>query len=44
MKQTNLGKIQQIDVAPTVSALLGIDPPGDADGKPLDLLEQTPPQ
>jgi len=41
VRQTNLGKIQQIDVAPTLSALLGIDPPADADGKPLDLIEQA---
>jgi hypothetical protein len=33
---TELGRIRQIDVAPTLAALLGIDPPADATGAILE--------
>ena len=31
----DLGVIQQIDIAPTLAALLGMDPLAHAEGKPL---------
>jgi arylsulfatase A-like enzyme len=31
----DLGLIQQIDIAPTLAALLGMDPLAHAEGKPL---------
>ena len=38
VRKTDLGVILQIDVAPTVSALLGIPRPANADGKAMDIL------
>jgi hypothetical protein len=35
INQKSLGVVKQIDIAPTVSALLGIDPPTDADGQAM---------
>jgi predicted AlkP superfamily pyrophosphatase or phosphodiesterase len=32
---TRLGRVETVDVAPTVAALLGIDPPRDAEGAPI---------
>jgi len=37
----DLGVILQIDVAPTIAALLGIGPPAQAEGKPLELVQAS---
>ncbi|MGH0028269.1 MAG: alkaline phosphatase family protein [Myxococcota bacterium] len=39
---TRLGAVRMVDVAPTVAALLGIDPPRHAEGEPIqDLLPRS---
>ena len=35
-KGTKLGAVRMIDVAPTVARLLGIDPPAQSEGKPIE--------
>jgi predicted AlkP superfamily pyrophosphatase or phosphodiesterase len=39
---TKLGEVSTLDVAPTVARLLGIEPPKDAEGRPLESL--VPPE
>ena len=38
VKQVDLGIVRQIDIAPTVSALLNIPPPANSDGQALDIV------
>lgn len=42
VKHADLGVVRQIDIAPTVSALLEIAPPANADGLALDVLLVEP--
>jgi predicted AlkP superfamily pyrophosphatase or phosphodiesterase len=39
-----LGAVRQIDVAPTVAGLLGIEPPRDAEGEPIAGIGDAPPR